>query len=115
MESLRHKRVGADLFTDVEISLAQAVLGGTVKVPGIEKDNTVRIPPGTSSHAQMCLRGMGIRKLNKSGRGDQFINVKIRIPKCVFVREIWCTQGCKMVVMWFPGVSKLNFGNILGL
>uniref|UniRef100_A0A914DXJ7 Uncharacterized protein n=1 Tax=Acrobeloides nanus TaxID=290746 RepID=A0A914DXJ7_9BILA len=81
LESLRHKRVKENIYTDVEISLAQAVLGGTVPVPGIEKDHVVRIPPATSSHAQMCLKNQGIKRLNTSGRGDQFINIKIRVPK----------------------------------
>lgn len=80
-ESLRHKRVKENLYTDVEISLAQAVMGGTVPVPGIEKDHVVRIPPGTSSHTQMCLKGHGIKRLNQAGKGDQFINVKIRVPR----------------------------------
>ncbi|KAI1708829.1 dnaJ domain-containing protein [Ditylenchus destructor] len=70
-----------NIFTDVEISVAQALLGGTIKVPGILQDTIVRIPPGTSSHTQMCLKGKGIKRLNQAGYGDQYINIKIYVPK----------------------------------
>lgn len=80
-ESLIHKRVQENIFTDVEISLADAVLGGEVNVPGIEKDTPVRIPAGTSSHQILCLKGKGIKRLNQIGTGDQFVNIKIGVPK----------------------------------
>jgi DnaJ-class molecular chaperone len=61
--------------------MSEAALGTTIKVPGIEADTTVRIPAGTSSHTQLCLKGKGMRRLNNVGSGDQFINIKIRVPK----------------------------------
>lgn len=79
--SLLHRRERENIFTDVEIDLAQAILGGTAKVPGIYSDTNVKIPPGTSSHTQICLKGHGIKKLDKHGHGDQFVNIKIKIPK----------------------------------
>jgi DnaJ family protein A protein 3 len=79
--SLIHRREKENIFTDVEISLSQAVLGGTIKVPGIYDDNVVRIPPGTSSHAQMTLKAKGIKRLDKHGHGDQIIHIKIAVPR----------------------------------
>ncbi|CAD6192765.1 unnamed protein product [Caenorhabditis auriculariae] len=51
--SLKFRREKDDIHCDVEISLAQAVLGGTVKVPGINEDTYIQIPAGTSSHTKM--------------------------------------------------------------
>ncbi|VDN55165.1 unnamed protein product [Dracunculus medinensis] len=79
--SKRFKRDKFDIHCDVEISLAQAVLGGTVQVPGIEEDTYIQIPPGTSSHTKLRLTGKGIKRLNQTGRGDQYINIKIIVPK----------------------------------
>lgn len=79
--SLRHRREKDNVYTDVEISLAQSVLGGTIKVPGVYEDTVIRVPPGTASHSVLCLKGRGIKRLNQAGQGDQFINVKIRVPK----------------------------------
>lgn len=54
---IKNEPLQENIYTDVEVSVAQALLGGTVKVPGIYNDTTVKIPPGTSSHTQMVLRG----------------------------------------------------------
>uniref|UniRef100_A0A0N5AVZ1 Chaperone protein dnaJ 1, mitochondrial n=1 Tax=Syphacia muris TaxID=451379 RepID=A0A0N5AVZ1_9BILA len=79
--SLRFRRDKYDIHCDVEISVAQAVLGGTVKVPGIEQDTFIQIPPGTNSHTRMRLTGKGIKRLDYAGHGDQYINIKIKVPK----------------------------------
>ena len=34
---------GPDLHTDAEISLSQAVLGGTIRVLGIYEDHTIQV------------------------------------------------------------------------
>ncbi|MFH4982507.1 hypothetical protein AB6A40_009216 [Gnathostoma spinigerum] len=79
--SLRFRRENYDIFCDVEISIAQAVLGGTVKVPGIEEDTYIQIPPATSSHTKMRLTGKGIKRLDYAGHGDQYITIKVVVPK----------------------------------
>ncbi|XP_076319570.1 dnaJ homolog l(2)tid, mitochondrial isoform X2 [Tachypleus tridentatus] len=75
------RRDGADVHTDVMISLSQAVLGGTVRVQGIYEDITLKIPPGTSSHARLRVAGKGIKKMNSYGYGDHYIHIKIKIPQ----------------------------------
>ena len=79
--SLIHKRVKENIYTDVEVNITDALLGAMISVPGIGADTTVRLPAGTSSHTQMCLKGKGLKRLNNVGSGDQFINIKIRVPK----------------------------------
>ncbi|VDK77357.1 unnamed protein product [Anisakis simplex] len=79
--SHRFRRERYDIYCDVEISVAQAILGGTVKVPGIEQDTYIQIPPGTDSHTRMRLTGKGIKKLDYAGHGDQYINIKVQVPK----------------------------------
>lgn len=36
-------RDGADVHTDADISLSQAVLGGTIRIQGIYEDHTVQV------------------------------------------------------------------------
>ncbi|XP_013791198.2 protein tumorous imaginal discs, mitochondrial-like isoform X1 [Limulus polyphemus] len=74
-------RDGADVHTDATISLSQAVLGGAVRVQGIYEDITIKIPPGTSSHARIRVAGKGIKKMNSYGHGDHYIHIKIKIPQ----------------------------------
>jgi curved DNA-binding protein len=70
------RREGNDIFLDVPLSIAEAVLGSKVDVPTLDGSKlTVKIPPGTSSGSKrLRLRGKGV-----SG-GDQYIDVKIVVP-----------------------------------
>lgn len=75
------RRDGADVHTDTPISLAQAVLGGTVRVQGVYEDQWLNIEPGTSSHRKIALRGKGLKRVNAHGHGDHFVHIKIDVPK----------------------------------
>ncbi|KAL3094732.1 hypothetical protein niasHS_006027 [Heterodera schachtii] len=89
--SSQHRREKEHIFTEVEISLAQATLGGTIDVPSISTNNDgktrVHIPAGTSSHAQMVLKGKGIKRLEQPGHGDQILNIKVNVPKHLTARQ----------------------------
>lgn len=37
------KRDGPDVHTDAEISIAQALLGGTVRIQGLYEDHTIQV------------------------------------------------------------------------
>ncbi|CAD7013872.1 unnamed protein product [Ceratitis capitata] len=75
------KREGADVHTEAAISIAQAVLGGTIRVQGVYEDQWINIPSGTSSHHKVFLRGKGLKRVNAHGHGDHYINIKIDVPK----------------------------------
>ncbi|CAG7729059.1 unnamed protein product [Allacma fusca] len=74
------RRDGSDVHSDTSISISQAILGGSTRVQGIYENLTVDIPPGTSSHTRIRLKGKGIRKVNGFGYGDHYIHVKVKIP-----------------------------------
>ncbi|XP_052792102.1 protein tumorous imaginal discs, mitochondrial-like isoform X1 [Mya arenaria] len=74
------RREGADVHSDVTITLAQAVLGGTKRVPGIYEDILLSIPAGTQSHDRMRLSGKGISRVNTYGHGDHYVHFKIKVP-----------------------------------
>ncbi len=71
-----------NLLLDVPISPAEAILGAKVEVPTLSEGNvTVTIPPGTSSGAKLRLRDKGIPDRKTAKRGDQFVVIKIMVPK----------------------------------
>jgi len=74
------RRDGPDVHSDVNISLAQAILGGATRVQGIYENLTVDIPAGTGSHTRIRLKGKGIRKVNGFGQGDHYVHLKIKVP-----------------------------------
>jgi len=76
----RFKREGYDLISDVEISFSQAALGDVVSVPTIDGLLKIKIHPGTQPDTLIRLRGKGVPHVRGSGRGDQYIRIKVVIP-----------------------------------
>ncbi|XP_035911908.1 protein tumorous imaginal discs, mitochondrial isoform X1 [Anopheles stephensi] len=74
------RRDGADVHTDANISLSQAILGGTIRVQGVYEDQTIQITPGTSSHTRITLTGKGLKRVNSYGSGNHYVHLKIQIP-----------------------------------
>jgi DnaJ-class molecular chaperone len=81
------RREGQDVVVEVPISLAEAVLGAKVDVPSIDGTVTVTIPPGTSSGQRLRLRGRGLPTRGREDRGDQYVEVKIVVPRVVDERS----------------------------
>ena len=77
----RFERDGTSVLLEQEISYAQAVLGAEIEVPTIDGNVKLTIPEGTQPGAVFRLKGKGIPYLRGSGRGDQFITVKIKVPR----------------------------------
>jgi len=69
-----------DVLLDLNINIAQAVLGAEVQVPTLEGDVKLVIPPGTQPGKVFRLRGKGISHLRGSGKGDQLVVVNVDIP-----------------------------------
>ena len=74
-------REGFDVYTDLEINFAQAVLGDKVEVETLDGVVKLMVPEGTESGQLIRLKGHGIEKLGRGGRGDQYARVKIKVPK----------------------------------
>nr|XP_034176343.1 protein tumorous imaginal discs, mitochondrial-like isoform X1 [Osmia lignaria] len=74
------RRDGPDIHTDAQISISQAILGGTIRIEGVYEDHTIQIRPGTSSHTKIRLSGKGIKKVDGTGYGDHYVNIKIAVP-----------------------------------
>lgn len=77
----RHFRVeGADLRTDVSLPLAEAVLGGKVRVPTLAGEVELSVPARTSSGRTFRLRGKGLPKADGSS-GDLLATTRIVLPE----------------------------------
>ncbi|KAK0083152.1 hypothetical protein PV325_009237 [Microctonus aethiopoides] len=102
------RRDGSDVHTDAEISLAQAALGGTIRVQGVYEDHTVQIRPGTSSHTKVRLSGKGMKKVNGTGHGDHYVNIKITVPSSL-------TEKQKALLMAYAELETHTPGSIQGV
>ena len=74
-------RQDMDIFSNVEISFAQAALGGDLRVKTVDGDVIYSIRPGTQSGTRVRLRGKGVPSVrNKEIRGDHYVTLTIHTP-----------------------------------
>ena len=76
------EREGVNLFSEMDISFADAALGGDIKVRTIDGDVLFPIKAGTQTGTTIRLKGKGVPYLNnKDKRGDQYTRLNIDVPK----------------------------------
>ena len=73
-------RDGNNLTLKLPVTFAEASLGADVKVPTIDGQVTVRIPPGTPSGRVLRVRGRGVQADGKGSNGDLLVTVDVQIP-----------------------------------
>lgn len=100
------RRQGADVHTDAKISVAQAILGGAIRVQGIYEDMSVQIPTGSPSHARIRMNGKGIAKVSGHGYGDHYIHIKIATPKSLDGRQRALVQAYAELESDTPGTIQ---------
>ncbi|XP_068455686.1 dnaJ homolog subfamily A member 3, mitochondrial-like isoform X2 [Clinocottus analis] len=81
------RRSGVDVHSDVWISVAQAVLGGTATAPGLHQTISILIPASCPADQVIRLQGKGIRRMNSFSYGDHYAHIKIRVPKKLTRRQ----------------------------
>ena len=74
-------RQDMDIFSNVEISFAQAALGGDMRIRTVDGDVIYTVRPGTQSGTRVRLKGKGVPSVrNKDIRGDHYITLSVRTP-----------------------------------
>jgi DnaJ-class molecular chaperone len=76
----RFTRDGDNISLELPISLAEAVLGGQVRVPTPTGDVTMSVPKGSNTGTTLRLRGKGAPRRG-GGSGDELMKLKIVLPK----------------------------------
>jgi len=73
-------RNGYDISCQIPISFTQAALGAEIEVPTLEGKTRISIPRGTQSGEIFKLKGQGIPFLRGEGRGDQYVQIIVKVP-----------------------------------
>jgi len=74
------KRRENDILLNLDINVAQAVLGAEIDVPTLDGDEKLRIPAGTQPGKVFHLKNKGVPYLRRSGRGNQLVIVNVAVP-----------------------------------
>jgi molecular chaperone DnaJ len=77
----RFERKDDDLWIDVPISFSNAALGGDIMIRTLFGEDKLHIPAGTQSHTVFRMRGEGMPKIGKNGKGDMMVRVILDVPK----------------------------------
>lgn len=75
------ERQGANLYSAVPVSFAQAALGAEIKVRTLDGEEDLKIPAGTQTGTVFRLKNHGMPNLSGRGRGDLFVAVTLVTPK----------------------------------
>ena len=77
-----------DIQMELPLNIAQAALGAAVQIPTLDgKEETLEIPPGTQTGRTFRKRGLGIPRLQRSGRGDMLVTVRVATPTDLTVKQ----------------------------
>jgi molecular chaperone DnaJ len=84
----RFVRDGDDLIYNLEVGIAAAALGTEVTIPLIDgREETLRLDPGVQPGTVFRLKGEGMGRLNRRGRGDLLVRVDVRVPTALSKAE----------------------------
>ncbi|MCL7037921.1 hypothetical protein MKW94_010754 [Papaver nudicaule] len=81
------QREGRDIHVNASLSIVQAILGGTIKVPTLTGDVVVKVHAGTQPGQKVVLRGKGIKTRNSFSCGDQYVHYNVSIPTKLTQRQ----------------------------
>jgi molecular chaperone DnaJ len=102
-------RKGDNVYVTVPISVSEAALGARIEVPTVEGKAQLKIPAGTESGQKFRLRERGFPSLrNPSLRGDQFVEVKITLPRVL-------SEETKELLRQFERLNPENPRRSMGL
>ena len=78
----RFRRRGSDLYTDVKVSMFDALLGGETEVDTLAGRVSLKVPAGSQNGQRIRLSGRGMPALRKPGdKGDLYVTIRPQLPK----------------------------------
>ncbi|MGH9399381.1 MAG: molecular chaperone DnaJ [Thermoanaerobaculia bacterium] len=80
-------REGDDLVLHLDLPFPTLALGGEIAVPTLEEEERVAIAAGTAVGSEVRLRGKGLGRLGRRGRGDLVVRVGVRVPTAPSAEE----------------------------
>ncbi len=70
---------GADIRTEIPVTLQEAVLGSRIDVPTVDGAVALTIPPNSNTGTVLRLKGKGLSN-GDSGRGDHYVKLRVVLP-----------------------------------
>jgi molecular chaperone DnaJ len=74
-------REGDDLYCEMPVTYPTLALGGDVRVPLVNGEDTIKVSAGTQPGARFKLRGKGMPNVSGRGHGDLYVVARVAVPK----------------------------------
>jgi molecular chaperone DnaJ len=81
------QRVGDDIIYELAINFTQAALGDEIEVPTLGGKTKLKIPAGSQTGNVFRLKGQGVSRVNKGGRGDEIVLLVVVTPASLNDRQ----------------------------
>jgi DnaJ-class molecular chaperone len=72
-----------NLELELPITFYEAILGGEIVVPTLDKPVSVKVPAGSNTGTKLKLRGKGVAAQQESDRGDIILTLKVIMPASI--------------------------------
>ena len=74
-------REGDDLYCEMPVTFPKLALGGEVRVPIVNGEETIKVGAGTQPGTRFKLRGKGMPNVSGRGHGDLYVIARVGVPK----------------------------------
>jgi len=81
------RRDGMDAYTDIRLTLSEALFGAETRVPTLTGEVLLKVPPATQPESQFRLRGEGFPRLRSRERGDLIVTSHVDLPENLTTRQ----------------------------
>ncbi len=91
----KYRLDGKDIIRTIEIPFYEAILGTKKNVNIFDKNIEIKIPAGTQSNQKLRIKDMGMP--SKDGKGDLFLEIKVKIPKDLTHEQVEFIEKAKEI------------------
>ena len=99
-------RDGANLHLEQEISAFRAALGAELEVPTLAGAEKLKVPAGAQPGDTVVLRGKGLPRVQRSGKGDLVVHLQVTVPRKLTAKQRELIQAVVAEEGDRPGVFR---------
>lgn len=75
------------LLYNLDVKFTDLALGTELRIPTLEGSEKLKIPQGTAASSILKIKGRGLPRYGRSGRGDQLVRINVRVPSRLSERQ----------------------------
>jgi molecular chaperone DnaJ len=86
-----------DIYLELPVTFGEAALGAKIEIPTMEGNSMMTLPAGSQSGQKFKLSGKGFPSSRTGKRGDQYVSIKVVVPKNLKEKDREAIQNIDMM------------------